>query len=90
MAALLTLIPLVLAPMNQGMLLLTAPRTTESLRPASCLKGCLALLLSAVELQELGQGHSRLKLDSIHSHDASLWHTSASLALSGAAAELAT
>ena len=68
MAALSTLIPLVAASIDQAMLLLSTSRTTESLRPASCLKGSLAFLLGAVEIYELGHGHSRLELDSVHSH----------------------
>ena len=68
MAALSTLIPLLEASIDQAMLLLSAPKTAESLRPARCLKGSLASLIGAAEIDELAYGHSRLELDSVHNY----------------------
>ena len=70
MAALSTLIPLLEASIDQAMLLLSAPKTAESLRPARCLKDSLAFLLDAVEIDELAYGHSRLELDLVHNQGA--------------------
>ena len=52
-AALIALEP---APINQAMLMASAARTKESIRPAGLLEGCLTLRLGAVEPLKLTQG----------------------------------
>ena len=47
------LIAPVATPIHKTMLLLSALGTAKSIWPAGLLKGCLALLLGAAELQEL-------------------------------------
>jgi hypothetical protein len=53
------------SPINQAMLFLPASRTDKPLWPTNLLKGGLALLFCAVELDELGKGHPWLKLDAV-------------------------
>lgn len=62
------LIALVAPAMDQPVLLVLTAGATETIRPAHLLQGGLAILLSAVEIDELGQRQAGLKLNSIHGH----------------------
>ena len=54
--------------MDQPVLLALTAGGTETLRPACLLQSRLAILLGAVELDELGKRLPCLKLDTIHGH----------------------
>jgi hypothetical protein len=76
--------------MDQPMLLALTSGATETLRPARLLQGGLAILLGAVELDELGQRQACLKLDSTHRHAEHFWYMRTSLGGNGLLAEVAT
>ncbi len=62
----------------------------ETIRPARLLQGGLAILLGAIELDELGQRQACLKLDSTHGHGAHSWYMRTRLGGEGLPMELAT
>ena len=84
------LIALVAPAMDQPVLLALTAGTTETIRPARLLKGGLAILLSAAELDEHGQRQACLKLDSTHRQAEHLWYMRTSLSGNGLLTELAT
>ena len=88
MSALSTLIPLMASSINQAMLFLSASRTYKPLWPTNLLKGGLALLFCAVELDELGKGHPWLKLDAVGGHDRR-WYLCTTLVACRCSAEVA-
>ena len=84
------LIALVAPAMDQPVLLALTAGTTETIRPARLLQGGLAILLGAVELHELRQRQTCLKLDSTHGHGRHLWYMRTRLGGSDLLTELAT
>ena len=84
------LIALVAPAMDQPVLLALTAGATETIRPARLLQGGLAILLGAVELNELGQRQACLKLDSAHGHGRRSWYMRTSLGGKGLLTELAT
>ena len=90
MTAVPALIALVAPAMDQPVLLALTAGAMETIRPARLLQGGLAILLGAVELDELGQRQACLKLDSIHGHGGHRWNMRTSLGGKGLRTELAT
>ena len=68
MAAGSALIALEPAALDQTVLMASAARTAESIRPAGFLQGSLTLVLGAVEPLELSQGEASLELDRAARH----------------------
>lgn len=68
MAAGSALIALETAAMDHTVLMASAARTAESIRPAGFLQGSLTLFLGAVEPLELSQGEASLELDRATRH----------------------
>ena len=79
MAAAPALITLVATAMDQPVLLALTAGATETIRPARLLQGGLAILLGALEIDELGQRQAGLELNPIHGHDKRLWYMRTSL-----------
>ena len=79
MAAAPALIALVAPAMDQSVLLAITAGATETIRPARLLQGGLAILLGAVELDELGQRQAGLELNPIHGHANHPWYTRTSI-----------
>lgn len=69
MAARPTLVPLERPAIDQAMFLLCAAGTDEPFWPTSLLQSGLTLLLDAIEIYELGHGHTWLELDAVYRHD---------------------
>jgi hypothetical protein len=76
--------------MDQPVLLALTAGTTQTIRPARLIQGGLAILLGAVELDELWQRQACQKLDSTHGHGKHPWYMRTSLGGKGLLAELAT
>ncbi|WP_255011422.1 hypothetical protein [Cyanobium sp. Cruz-8D1] len=76
--------------MDQPVFLALTAGATETIRPACLLQGGLAILLGAVELDELGQRQACLKLDSTHGHGGHLWYMRTRLRWKDLLMELAT
>ena len=79
MAAAPALIAIVATATDEPILLALTTGASEAVGPARLLQGGLAILLGAVELNELGQRQAGLELNPIHSHANYPWYTRTSL-----------
>jgi hypothetical protein len=82
-----TLVPLETAAIDPTMLHLSAAGTDETSGPTSLFESGLALLLGAVQLEELGKGHPWLELDAAGNHDG-YWCLRTAVAVKRASAEV--